>query len=167
MPRGNAKRLHVDSAVEVAIARNYTGNSFVLVLRDENGTAVTVSKYTRKDDYANDLAECCRGAVHMSQILPYRSVHGLDTDEVDHCNRGGFKQLVADWAALHAKNDILQSMVFNDPRTQEASDGFHALREPLLTNWQEYHRNHAHLQCLSYGTHRALTKKRAHDEILS
>lgn len=167
MPRDNTKRFHVDNAVEVAIALNYTGKSFVLVLRDRNGTETTVSKFMRKDDYANDLAECCRGAVHMTQILPYRSAHGLDTDEVDHCNRGGFKQLVTDWAASHAKNDILQSMVFNDPRTREASNGFHTLREPLLTSWQEYHRRHAQLQCLSSGTHRALTNKRAREETQS
>jgi len=160
MPHGNRKRSRVESANAIGIALNYTGHSFVLVLQDESGSETTVSKTIRKDNYAKDLAECCRGAVHRSQILPYRRDHGRDTDEVDHRNRGGFRQLVTDWATLHSKDEIRQSMVFNDPRTQAAANGFHTLREPLLKHWQEYHRRHAQLQCISAETHRGLTNKR-------
>lgn len=159
MPRGNLKRQAVDDAKSIAVALNYTGNDHVFVLIDENKTETTVSTNIRPDNIRRILAECCRGAIHH-QILQFREENGKEGDEVDHCNEGGFKSLLERFIDDKGEEHLKSHVVCNDPRSAKCIGGFKTFREPVLSEWIQFHEENVQLQCLSRAEHREKTNKR-------
>jgi len=167
-PSGNAKRAAVDRAVGIRVHANCIGGrgQYVFVLVDTDGVETTVSKNCKPETFAASLDACCRGAVHAGQIAPFKAQHGMPTDEVDHCNPGGFAALVRGWLAEASFTDaeIEQHMARPDPRSHDARRGFRSLSGEVARSWCEYHRAHAALQCLSRPEHRAVTGKRRREQ---
>ena len=160
-PRSHEKWPAVAAAVDVKFELNSTYDTGGFVLIDADGVETTVSKKCTASKVEAKIKEACRGSVHAEQILPFRQQEGNPGEDVDHCNPGGFKQLVQDFRKKYSTKHLQSHIVKNDVRArQTAQDGFYTFKDPILSEWREFHRQHAQLQCVTKEDHKTLTKKR-------
>lgn len=163
------KRQYIDSAGGITWKICADGNNgcFVLtdsngiVLRNDRGIEISVSKNCPPLNKEAEIKEACRGSIHFEQILAFKI--GEDT-EVDHCNRGGFESIYCDWRASIPKyttDQLYEHVVKNDVLNRTTTKiGYQTFNEPILTQWKAFHLKHAKLQELSSDEHKHVTKKR-------
>ena len=160
-PRCNVKRKLVDEAIDVKYVMSATGLNGCFVLVGPDNIQAPVSTKCLKRNINWDMSEACRGAIHYCQIMQFRFENGKDTDEVDHCNDGGFAAIKNAWIKLHGKNNLIKYIVKNNASDKQTSKvGFYTWKEPMLSDWKKYHKAHASLQCLSKEEHMSLTRTR-------
>lgn len=138
-----------------------SGKSGCFALIMDNGQIITISKKCQRMDKERDIKAACRGSIHREQIL---SIKKRNNTEVDHCNDGGFAKLYSDWRqknSLWSNEFIFAHVVKNDVLSVEAAkEGFYTFKEPVLSNWKNYHAKYSILQEISPEEHKKLTKKR-------
>lgn len=138
-----------------------SGKSGCFALIMDNGQIITISKKCQRMNKERDIKAACRGSIHREQIL---SIKKRNNTEVDHCNDGGFAKLYSDWRQENEHwdtNFIFSHIVKNDVLSIDAAKkGFCTFKEPVLSNWKEYHAKHSILQEISPEEHKKLTKKR-------
>ncbi len=127
-----------------------------------SGERTTVSTRCPPKRARNELIKACRGSI-LQDIYACKSTWGTNTHQVDHCNEGGFQRLCETWLALTGKtdDDLMAYVLWRHPHSQEAvTNGFTSFREPLLSEWREFHRCNAQLQEITVGEHKDVTKAR-------
>lgn len=158
--RQSPKWQAVCSAVAVDFRLNSTRRHGTFVLLDANNAGTTVSYKCPPYDPLKGIAHACRGAVHYSQVLAQKK---RQRTEMDHVNEGGMAGLIQKWlASLPMTAEQVAAHITKNDTTERKSTitGFVTFREPLLSQWQDFHRQHAVLEEVTPEQHRKRTKAR-------
>jgi hypothetical protein len=148
------------AAVRVEFRLNATRRHGTFVLLDASNAGITVSYKCPPYDPLKGISHACRGAVHYSQILAQKK---RQCTEMDHVNEGGMAGLIRRWlASLPLTIEQVATHIQQNDAMKRASaiHGFVSFREPLLSQWQGYHRQHAVLEEVTPEQHRKRTKAR-------
>jgi hypothetical protein len=121
------------------------------MLLDASNAGVPVSYTCWPYDPVKDISPACRGAVHCSQILAQKKRQGT---EMDHVNDGGMAGLIKRWLA---SIPLTKEQVATHIMPATCSTAVHGA---LLSQWQDYHRQHAVLEEVTPEEHRKRTKAR-------
>ena len=137
---------------------NTIANSTSFAVVSPDGTRTTVSRMCKPVNIRKDIIIACRGSVHYEQILSKKQKKGT---HMDHCNPGGFAAIFEGWVKDKDMNHLYSQVVHNDPRKKAtAKKGFKTFKEPILTEWKNYHKSHAKLQELTRKQHLQKTRNR-------
>ena len=153
-PKNSPKRVLVEEAIGLRWGLDSTKKSGCFILIGPSGET-TVSTKCTPPNIESDIKQACRGAILMDQIMPLKT---RKNTEIDHYNKGGFKKIYEDWRKKNSTEYLTEYVIKNS--VLKGNSPFYTFKEPVLSDWQTYHRKHALLQELSSEEHVLITNQR-------